>query len=180
MPDTDMLFRLSLPRNTVAGIVATGLLVLAVVPANAADIGVLTFSSAQLQAAAPAGIPVSSFSFSANIGSASTGAGAGRAADKQLIVTISKPSPVLFQMASNGSHIAAMKLVANGQTLTFKDVAIVRVTESSGGARVSETVVFAFQAMEDSNATPVPMIDHAIKPMLIDRPPAMPTPTKSP
>ncbi len=178
-----MLFRLSLPRNTVAGIVATGSLMLAVVPANAADIGVLTFSSAQLQAAAPAGIPVSSFSLSANsanIGSASTGAGAGRATDRQLIVTISKPSPVLFAMASNGSHIAAMKLVANGQTLTFKDVAVVHVTESSGGPRLSETIVFTFQAMEDSNATPVPMIDHAIKPMLMDRAPAMPTPTKSP
>jgi hypothetical protein len=73
-----------------------------------------------------------------------------------------------------------MKLVANGQTLTFKDVAVVHVTESSGGPRLSETIVFTFQAMEDSNATPVPMIDHAIKPMLMDRAPAMPTPTKSP
>jgi hypothetical protein len=84
-----------------------------------------------------------------------------------------------MQMAMTGAHIAAMKLVANGITYSFKDVAVARVSESSGGRGMSQTIEFAFAAMEDSSATPAPPILREMRPMTIIAPSAA-TPTKSP
>jgi hypothetical protein len=175
-----MLVRACRRLTAIVGIsVAAVALMLPLGPAKAADIGVLTFSNAQLSASAPSGIPISSFSLNANIGSASTGAGAGRASVRELTVTLSKPSQALMQMAMTGAHIAAMKLVANGITYSFKDVAVARVSESSGGRGMSQTIEFAFAAMEDSSATPAPPILREMRPMTIIAPSAA-TPTKSP
>jgi type VI secretion system secreted protein Hcp len=121
------------------------------VPAQAAFDAYMTFDGSSLTAPTPQGFEIESFSLGTNaIGSATGGAGAGKSTAGSFTVTrkVDVSSPKLFQACANGQHFPKLRLVANGRTIVFDDVVIVRVTTSSGGEKPTEAVSFNFSKIE--------------------------------
>jgi hypothetical protein len=157
--------------------IATTMAALSFAPANAAGVGKLYFEG-PLQASAPNGIDIMSFTLGAPVQTAGASGAGARPSPSSLQITKStdSASPNLFRASVTGQHIITMRLVVGGRTLTFKDVLIssYRVTGGSNRENPTEYITFSFLGMNDT-ANPPPTERTLNAPVLVI--PASPTPS---